>query len=278
MYWENATGVRTSFWLILTIFISCGSGLSHAQDAGAESATDHSTADQAFARLLAKLDEPTEFDFLETPIEDVAKEISERHDVLILLDTRALESMGLSPESAVTKTIRGVKLGTALSLVLDDLELVLSARDNVLLITSEESQRMITRVYGTEGLVPQDADWDHLIETLISSIEPDSWEELGGLGSISVFQRNLIVSQGFETHVQLVGLLKTLRKNIALAGGPKPIKRHPSADPFGRVDSGSNSARDGKHAESSDASKSGGGGFFQIENTDAAKLPSGKAE
>lgn len=58
------------------------------------------------------------------------------------------------------------------------------------------------------------ADFDTLIELITTTIEPDTWEEVGGQGSISGFPTNLslIVGQTQDVHEQIADLLAQLRR------------------------------------------------------------------
>lgn len=57
-------------------------------------------------------------------------------------------------------------------------------------------------------------DFDSLIELITTTVEPDSWEELGGPGSVAPFATNLslVVSQTQEVHDRLADLLEQLRR------------------------------------------------------------------
>ncbi len=58
------------------------------------------------------------------------------------------------------------------------------------------------------------ADFDPLIELITSTIEPDSWQDVGGPGSISGFDTNLslVVSQRQDIHERIADLLEQLRR------------------------------------------------------------------
>ncbi|MFV2068357.1 MAG: hypothetical protein ACC645_15415, partial [Pirellulales bacterium] len=58
------------------------------------------------------------------------------------------------------------------------------------------------------------ADFDSLIELITTTIEPDTWDEVGGAGSIAPFETNLslVVSQTQDVHEQIVDLLEQLRR------------------------------------------------------------------
>ncbi len=54
----------------------------------------------------------------------------------------------------------------------------------------------------------QQADFDSLMELITSTIQPTSWDEVGGPGSIAEFATNLslVISQTQEVHEQIVDL------------------------------------------------------------------------
>ncbi len=66
---------------------------------------------------------------------------------------------------------------------------------------------------GGMGGGPQ-ADFDSLIELLTTTISPQSWDDVGGPGSVSGFETNLslVVSQTQEVHEQIADLLEQLRR------------------------------------------------------------------
>ena len=58
------------------------------------------------------------------------------------------------------------------------------------------------------------ADFDSLIELVTTTIAPDTWDEVGGPGSVSGFEGNLslVISQTQEVHEQIADLLEQLRR------------------------------------------------------------------
>ncbi len=58
------------------------------------------------------------------------------------------------------------------------------------------------------------ADFDSLIDLITTTIAPESWDDVGGPGSVSGFETNLslVVSQTQEVHDQIADLLKQLRR------------------------------------------------------------------
>src|SRR4029078_6829366 len=58
------------------------------------------------------------------------------------------------------------------------------------------------------------ADFDSLIELITTTIDPDSWDDVGGPGSIAEFATNLslVISQTQEVHDKIDRLLAQLRE------------------------------------------------------------------
>jgi len=59
------------------------------------------------------------------------------------------------------------------------------------------------------------ADFDSLIELITTTVKPQTWDEVGGPGTISPFQNNLslVISQTEDVHELIVELLEQLRRN-----------------------------------------------------------------
>ncbi|MCG8653615.1 MAG: hypothetical protein MI861_27505, partial [Pirellulales bacterium] len=74
-------------------------------------------------RISAALDDETSHTFLELPLEDAARQISEAHDIPIVVDRRALEEIGLTVDQPVTMDLKNVSLRSFLRLMLRELDL-----------------------------------------------------------------------------------------------------------------------------------------------------------
>ncbi|REK17213.1 MAG: general secretion pathway protein GspD [Planctomycetota bacterium] len=59
------------------------------------------------------------------------------------------------------------------------------------------------------------ADFDSLIELITTTVKPQTWDEVGGPGSISPFENNLslVINQTEDVHEEIVDLLEQLRRN-----------------------------------------------------------------
>jgi general secretion pathway protein D len=58
------------------------------------------------------------------------------------------------------------------------------------------------------------ADFDSLIDLIVGTVKPESWDEVGGRGSVRGFETNLslVVSQTQEVHEEIADLLEQLRR------------------------------------------------------------------
>ncbi len=89
--------------------------------------------------ILQALEEKGGLDFVETPFADVVAFFEDAHHVEIEIDRRALDDVGIGVDTPITKTLKGVTFRSALNLVLHDLDLAWTIKDEVLLITTHEA-------------------------------------------------------------------------------------------------------------------------------------------
>ena len=83
------------------------------------------------------------------------------------------------------------------------------------LVAGQPVARRNRSVFGPGGLGGgAQADFDTLIELITATIAPDTWDDVGGDGSIQGFPTNLslVVSQTQEVHEQIADLLEQLRR------------------------------------------------------------------
>ena len=101
-------------------------------------------------------------------------------------------------------------------------------RDEVLLITDKQyaaDNYISTRLYpwplGQHITHPNDAS---LIELIQTTIQPASWQSLGGNGGIGIVGNCFVVSQTQEVHEQIVELMRSIEKTAGIEDG-KPCLR-----------------------------------------------------
>ena len=121
------------------------------------SSTELSQHSPVEKKIEEALKQPTQIEFVETPLKDVVDYLKDLHHIEIQLDSAALKDAGVDESTTVTRNIKGISLRSALKLLLDDLQLTYVIHDEVLLITSptkaESDEYMTTKVYPVADLV-----------------------------------------------------------------------------------------------------------------------------
>ncbi|HEY2147620.1 MAG TPA: hypothetical protein VGH32_06765 [Pirellulales bacterium] len=114
---------------------------------------------------MTALDEPTEMDFVETPLKDVVEALQIRHGIQIQLDSKAITDAGGSLDMPITRQLKGVSLRSALRLMLREHELDFAVADEVLVVTGSEGGRAL-RQYEVGDLISDDAPLGALVEAV----------------------------------------------------------------------------------------------------------------
>jgi len=165
----------------------------------------------------------------------VLEAISEEYGIPIIFDKAALDEVAISHESEVTVNLRNLSLRSALNLILkepglEDLTYVVV--DEVLLITTEDKESLVAKVYRVDDLLDSSSprfnsvgryeDSDALIDIVISHVAHESWMKNGtGAGEIHTFPPGMLVisqtQRGHEHIEQLFAKLRSTKQQI-LAG------------------------------------------------------------
>ena len=151
------------------------------------------------------------FDFNETSLLDVAEQIEDDYGIQVELDSRALEDAGLDPESPVTKSLAGISLRSALRLILGDSQLTYLIKDDVLLITTKD------KASENPTIVSYPVAWSgdghqSLIDLIQQTIAPQSWNTVGGNGSIQPYLliNEIVISQTEEVHEEILDFFRNI--------------------------------------------------------------------
>jgi hypothetical protein len=183
--------------------------------------------DAAERRIRDALASPTTIEFVETPFKDFVEYLRDLHHIQIQLDSPAFKDAGIDESVNVTKSLRGISLGSALKLILDELQLKYVVHHGVLIITTpakaESEEYMGTRFFPVEDLVAIEGDGSvnvqPLSDLLVNSVASKSWVDNGGMGTVSGFVVGnrvlLVVSQSEEVCEQIEKTLEKLRKIAA---------------------------------------------------------------
>ena len=210
--------------------------------------TGHPDARSASERKIAEaLASPTTLEFIETSLEDVVDYLKDLHRIEIQLDKKALDDVGIGAGTPITRNLKGVSLRSGLRLLLRDLDLTYVVQDEVLLITTPEQAecRLDVRLYPVSDLIRRlggrRPDFDSLVDTITSIAYPDTWDEVGGPGSIAPITVGrahvLVIAQTADVHQRVAQLLRRLRGAAGLAptGTPAATQEPTAADKIERA-------------------------------------------
>lgn len=173
-----------------------------------------------------RLRQPISLNFKNVPFCDVIMELSTISGIQIVPDMRAFEEARIDMKWPVSCKVENVDMKHALRLLLNPAGLTCVIENQVLKITTEKRQMgKVTRVtYPVADLVEPPPlvagekagkSLERELRTLIiNTIAKDSWEEMGGPGSIQYFPagKSLVISQNQDIHEEIQLLLSTLRK------------------------------------------------------------------
>lgn len=190
-------------------------------DDDADDDDDDDDDDDPTEAIEESLTRQVTFEFEGTPLREVCQFIAESQKIRVVLDDRSLDEIGVSPDHAVSLRVQGIKLESALRLMLQPLGLDFAIRDEVLSITSREGTSAVVtiKVYPVAELIgpgvdgSAEGDFRSLIRTIQATVDPSSWQEVGGPGVLVAHERSrsLVCLQNRFTHQKIEQLLDELR-------------------------------------------------------------------
>lgn len=159
------------------------------------------------------------------PLIEVAKILSGQLDTPIRLNRRALEDVGLDPNTPVTFRLPEVPTETLLGLMLKELNLtyVIEAEGIVITTPEEAEDKVQARFYDIDEIVPGPyRDYDAIINLISTTVDPESWDVGAGPSSTVPYQNGIILCQTLEVHQKIEALLAALReaKKLPAQGYP----------------------------------------------------------
>ena len=211
----------------------------------ADSASAPIGINQAEMRIRGILQDKADLQFTAQPLKDVLKAIKDKYQLDVQVDDATFNQVraDLAAKRDAEKrdaksapaplydplatkidfSAKGLTLRPALNLILSQADLAPIIKDDVLLITTKEvaANTMITELYDVRDLAMRDndltgnADFDTLIDLIRSTLNPQSWDNSGGQGSVAGFNNGgicaLVVWQNYDGQEQVEGLLSKLR-------------------------------------------------------------------
>ncbi|HVC96081.1 MAG TPA: hypothetical protein VND64_20530 [Pirellulales bacterium] len=190
-----------------------------ARDVDTTLVADVGTAPARFDKALAKI---TSVEFADTPLVEALASLGERHGVQILLDPKGLENAGIDAHSPVKLAVDGVRLESVLALVFRPLELDWKIENDLLLVTakSEAENLLETKVYPVAELLAaaDDRGFDVAVlkQVLTNNSHPETWDEMGGPGTIAALGEVLVINAERRVHAAIAALLAELRRAYSL--------------------------------------------------------------
>lgn len=212
--------------------------------------------DESAEATIDKLGQVYAANFLQIPLEDALRQISQEQNLAMVVNTRALEDIGLTRDVPVTLNAANVTTYAFLNLMLRENDLVVSLNDNLLVVTTDEDanseDNMLVRAYWLDGTGVREPEM--LLQLIQSTINPASWEALGGPATLRTFGTKegriaIVASTTLADHLQIENLLNSLRglpnrparveslnrpTRAAAPASEPPAGPTPSDDPFGR--------------------------------------------
>ena len=133
-----------------------------------------------------------------------------------VLDRNSLADASVSSEDRVQIPLAAIGFDQALTVALDELDIGWTMLENgtaILLASQEEiEERLITVTYDVSRICQ--GDFDTLVEVIRSTVDPDSWDDVGGPGTaqpMPIGSRDLlVVSNSFPTQLATRRLLNSL--------------------------------------------------------------------
>jgi general secretion pathway protein D len=178
------------------------------------------TADEL--RMLKALDMAVTAQFMNSRLEDVTDYLSTLIGLPIMIDKAALDELNLTYDSPVTFVMKKpVAARTALRGVLRSLGLTYAVRDGIVHATTPARTRdfMVMKTYYLGDLVApignpfapvgdplqQALNVQMLLDMIVSTVDPDSWDVRGGPGTIRYVaaKQAIVVRQSAEVHASL---------------------------------------------------------------------------
>ncbi len=165
-------------------------------------------------QLQQKLDTSATVNFNDTPLVVAVEQLASDLKVDLRLDKRDLRENRIREREPITLALTDHKLSTVLQAMLLNLKLTWTIENGVLWIASQEKaeESMKTAVYDVRDLCRDSSESDSLHEAITSQAQPDSWNDVGGPGTISFARPGTMVVHAQDSlHRHVLRLLESYR-------------------------------------------------------------------
>ena len=192
-------------------------------------------------RIRAILARPVSLDYRDTPLEQVLADARTTFGLPVHVDLRGLSLANIEPSEPITATFDRLPLGTVLDSILEELELAAVVEDGLYKVTDAvaTNENFVSLRYPIGDLAANAAEYDDLYESVLETVEPDTWENAGGDGGITFLPSYGMISvrQTHDIHDQIGRLLAGLRDHARQRQGIA-LETPPSPQPAQRLDTG----------------------------------------
>jgi hypothetical protein len=177
-------------------------------------------------KIIEALDRPITVNWNNLMLEEALQELSTKMDQNLFIDKKSLSDLGIELNKPTSLQANGVSTRTVLRQILAAQGLTFVVKDEAIQVVTVEKARdmLVTRVYylgdlvqatGPFGGAPQwgtfldfqqtMANVDTIVKSITSSIDPLSWKERGGPGTVTFHypSMSIIVRASAEVHASL---------------------------------------------------------------------------
>ncbi|MCA9212405.1 MAG: DUF4974 domain-containing protein [Planctomycetales bacterium] len=164
--------------------------------------------------IRSKLSENVTVSFDDMPLEEVIRDLAERSGIDIRLDSQSLREKRIRGREPVSLHLSDRSVKTVVSVIASELELRWVLRDGVLQVTTPEVAERVrkTAVYDVRDLCRNRSESDGLHDAIVSQAHPDSWDDVGGDGTLSFPKPGTMVVSTLEPiHDDVIALLTAYR-------------------------------------------------------------------
>jgi len=202
------------------------------RSSASEDILDYAKIPPSEMRIHHALEQQTQAEFIETPLQDALDYLSQLSKVPILIDKHALEEVGIPTDEPINLMLTDVKVESVFDHILRPLGLTTIIRDEVLQVTTTEvaNEYLVTRVYNIRQL--GDIETQELTRVIEMSLPEAKWETVHGEGgTLMAIDGALVVKQTQAGHTQVVDLLNQLQRHRQMSHASR--QRTSQSDPFG---------------------------------------------
>jgi len=196
----------------------------------------HPKIEAAERRIENALKAPIRIKVIDQTLAEVVAQLSKTTGIPVVIDDLAMEDVGIDPKIPVNFEANGLSIHTTLRNMLRVFSLTYVIQDEIVLITThEEAERALsTRIYPITDLTRFETedgrsfvDSDSLIDTITMTVDPSTWDCVGGPGSLAPIRIGdlvlLVLSQTEDVQDQIVTILRKIRRQSENSKGDRPF-------------------------------------------------------